>query len=191
MNMPDTSDTYLAVPHMVSEPLSCSPGISDLRAGAALPARLHPDPPLAPRYPLRALRKARQAPRALALPARIAAHARPRTTPRRLLPLPEPDANIRRRRRATKRRARHRRRRRPGKYGQRYGHRRATQPPAELDTRARRTRAQGRRQVQGKKKSSPFTTFFSWLKNCVGLVILAENHFGALEGSGRVRAEQH
>ena len=59
----------------------------------ALPAGLHPDTPLSPRHPLRVLRQTREAPRPLALSARLTAHAWALAPPGRVIPLPEPGSD--------------------------------------------------------------------------------------------------
>jgi hypothetical protein len=138
LGTPDTWDTYLTIPHMVSHP-------SPFTAHAYL-LKHSPQPfsldytqiLLSPRHTLRVLLQARETPRAVALPSRIAAHAWPLAAPGRVLALPNPVAGLRDGRRALERRARLNCARR--------AHRRqhTEQPPAELDARARRARAQGR-----------------------------------------------
>ena len=89
------------MPYMVSDslprPFLSFPGPHradrpSVKKTVALPARLHPDPPLASRHPLGILRKASKAARALALPARVPAHARAFAPSGRVIPLPKSDA---------------------------------------------------------------------------------------------------
>jgi hypothetical protein len=108
LGMPDTSDnTYLTMPHMVSDSLppfpslflsfsgphrADRPTVRPSKKTVALSARLHSNSPLAPGHPLSILCEASKTARALALPARIPAHARAFAASGRVIPLPKSDA---------------------------------------------------------------------------------------------------
>ena len=108
-------DTYLTIPHMtiiVFAPVS-SPLTEKIIIKTALLPRLYADSPLAPRYSPHVLRQTREAPRVLALPACVAAHARALAASWRVLPLPKSDAGALGRRQRLDRARLNRRRRRP------------------------------------------------------------------------------
>lgn len=94
----------------------------------AVPAGLYANAAFAPRHTVGVLRQTGQAARSVAVPARVAAHARAlAAAPGRILPLPEPAARFDGGRDAVERRARLKRAQRYG------GRRRAEQSARELD----------------------------------------------------------